>query len=807
MKMITTLAAANDKKNKVRSILVMAAVFFTTLLLIVIATCGYGMLQSQKANAGRFYGTYYGAYTGVGEDQLARMEQRGEFQKIGAMATVGEVENRADISLIYSDSNVLEMTNQKRNLDQGSFPEKENEITASPDFFRQLGYDSVKPGDRITLNSRENMSQKYKEREFVVSGVLKDYESNIKGTSFYGLVSRAYYNSVIPDDSHVYTAYFQLSDSVSISYDTAEETMKDLAQQCDIDPEGVSINDYYLMWKLDPGIENITICAGIALLVILFSVVVIYHIFQVGIAQKVQEYGKIKALGATRRQMKKLVFREGMLLALTAAPFGVIAGYGIGSALTRVLMMESSSAQPGMPPLEMVSCFNLPLLIFCGALSLASVWIALKRPMRIVAKISPVEAMRYQENSSPKKMRRSGKALSVWGLTKSNLTAYRKRTLKTILAMGLSCVLFVALSSFAGNIDNEYNARKEVEHGQFVLSLDYSMNDTAYPENNLDNILRHNPLGQETIEKIKKMDGVTDVTSRKYLYMTVGNHTHSVLVLDREDFEKQAGEGGILGDMDYEKASRENGIFYGWSSFIEDSGYHTGQKISANLEDGSTNKDYEAVIMGSFGNLDADWAITEDTYHKLGLENVNANGTIWVDCSQEDLDKVASSLENLTDENDHISMDSYENQLNISRMSSRALQFAVYAFMAVIGIISFMNMANTMIISIITRKQELGILQAIGMTSGQLNRMLQMEGLFFSIGTLLVSFVIGIPAGYAIFHYAKTHSYFGMNIYHFPWIQILAMTIVVIALQLILSWLLSRNVKKESIVERIRYQG
>ena len=75
------------------------------------------------------------------------------------------------------------------------------------------------------------------------------------------------------------------------------------------------------------------------------------------------------------------------------------------------------------------------------------------------------------------------------------------------------------------------------------------MNDTAYPENNLDSILKNNPLGQKTIEKIKGMDGVTDMTSRKYLYMTVGNHTHSVLVLDREDFEKQAGEGGILGDI------------------------------------------------------------------------------------------------------------------------------------------------------------------------------------------------------------------------------------------------------------------
>lgn len=806
MKILTTLAAANDKKNKVRSILIMAAVFFTTLLLTVIATCGYGITGSQKANAGRFYGTYYGTYAGVGENQLDKMEQRGEFRKIGISASAGEVENKATVSLMYSDENVLEMTNQKTNLDQGKFPEKENEITAAPAFFRMLGYSSVKPGDHIRLNSRETMSQKYKEKEFVVSGVLKDYESNIKGTSFYGLVSKAYYEAVIPEDSQTYTAYFQLEDSTGINYDTAEEILKNLASKCGIDPKGVSVNGYYLMWKLDPGIETMTICAGIALLVILFSVVVIYHIFQVGIAQKVQEYGKIKALGATKCQMKKLVFREGMMLALISAPFGVAAGYGIGSGLTYFLMAESSSVQPGMPPLKMVSSFSLPLLIFCGCLSLAAVWLALKRPMRIVARISPIEAMRYQENSCPKKLRRSRKALSVWGLTKSNLTAYWKRTLKTILAMGLSCVLFVALSSFAGNIDNEYNARKEVEHGQFVISLDYSMNDTAYPENNLDNILKENPLGQETMKKIKEIDGVTQTASRKYLYMTVGNKNHSVMVLNKEDFEKQAQEGGILGNMDYETASRENGIFYGWSHFMGDDGYHVGQKISANLEDGSTEKDYEATVMGSFGSLGTDWAITEDTYKQLGFESQDANGMIWADCEEENVDTVQKALEQLVDENDHLSMDSYENQLNLSRTSSRVMQFAVYAFMAVIGIISFMNMANTMIISIITRKQELGILQAIGMTNGQLNRMLQMEGLFFSIGTLLVSFVIGIPAGYAVFHYAKTHSYFGMNIYHFPWIQILVMTIIVIVMQLILSWLLSRNVKKESIVERIRYQ-
>ena len=62
---------------------------------------------------------------------------------------------------------------------------------------------------------------------------------------------------------------------------------------------------------LQPSYEMIVVCGTLILGIVLFSVVVIYNIFQVGIAQKVQEYGKIKALGATRKQMKQLIFREG----------------------------------------------------------------------------------------------------------------------------------------------------------------------------------------------------------------------------------------------------------------------------------------------------------------------------------------------------------------------------------------------------------------------------------------------------------------------------------------------------------------
>ena len=72
--------------------------------------------------------------------------------------------------------------------------------------------------------------------------------------------------------------------------------------------------------------------------------------------------------------------------------------------------------------------------------------------------------------------------------------------------MGLSCVLFVIISNYVGNIDTEHEARIAINHGQLELQLDYSRNyDEAYPENNLDTILTDNPLNDSMIEEIKSI--------------------------------------------------------------------------------------------------------------------------------------------------------------------------------------------------------------------------------------------------------------------------------------------------------------
>ena len=103
----------------------------------------------------------------------------------------------------------------------------------------------------------------------------------------------------------------------------------------------------------------------------------------------------------------------------------------------------------------------------------------------------------------------------------------------------------------------------------------------------------------------------------------------------------------------------------------------------------------------------------------------------------------------------HIKMDTYHAQLQSAEFASSMMKLGCYLFMAIVGLIGFMNMANTMIMNITTKKQEYGILQAVGMTNKQLNLCLQLQGLMFTVGTICVALIIGLPLGYALFSYQK----------------------------------------------------
>lgn len=808
---IARLAFSNNIQNKTRSIFVTVSICFTMMLLVIVSSYGYGMLRSQKVNAGLSSGSHYGYIKRADAKQISQMELRGEFDEIGLMALTALTQN--DGAMYYADETALAFNNMQNRLAEGAYPEKGNEIAAGAAFLKECGVSDPKVGDKVRLQRRFNMETPFEAEEYTISGLVKENEV---GTGIYRavFVSKEYFEHSVPRQEREYNAYFSLAPFVEINTDNAEEVIKELAALVGADEKNVNVNKGYLNWYLNAGYETITVCALIIGCIVLFSVLVIYNIFQVGIVQKIREYGKLRAIGATKHQMRKLIFLEGMYMTVIGIPIGLILGIVTASLSFDWLMRLERVYRPA--GYTFVSPISPAIVFLAAVICFLTVCLALYRPIRLVSSVSPVEAVRYQEGSTVKhsrSTRRGKRQMRVFDLTLANLAAQKKRTVMTIITMGLSCTLFVVIANLGGNLDTEYDARKQVEFGDFQIELDYSIGDKAYPENNLDAILKNNPLDQEFLNELRALDGVARVDTQCILCAQLldkngqaSEKSYSVLVLDRETFEKELKEGGGEGDFSYDSVSQNSGIVWGMRYFMEEEGIVRGDSKKILLTDGIQEKTMEAQVAGSFGMASADWIITEETYRSLGFAG-DPIYKVWISCERKTEASVEGQIRTLLENKEHLEMKTYADVLSTSKTAVGMMKLFAYVLSGMIAVISFLNMANTLVVSAVTRRQEFGLMQAIGMTNAQLNASLQGEGLLFTVGTVAVSMLVGIPCGYGLFRYGKVEQMFGLNQYHLPVRELLVMAIFLALFQTVLSFVLTRSVKRESVIERIRYHG
>lgn len=806
MKTTTKLAVANLKTNKSRTILISISIMLTTMLLTVIALSGYGLVKEQKVNAGKRYGEHFGGFVRVDNEIYEKMKIHGEFLDVGRMANFASVSlENADGSLSYMDETAQKLGHASTS--EGTFPVKENEIAGQKGFFERAGLANPRIGDSVSVTCRIGDGE-FTTKDFVISGFLAESEANELRKTYGAYVSEAFYENTVPEENRSYNVVFRVRGEEELNEDQMVEKIENLAEELGIDKTQVVINTAYLMWLLDPGLETIGICSVIAILVVLFSALVIYNIFYVGIIQKVQEYGKLRALGTTKRQIKSILLKEGMILAGIGAAAGLLLGTLVSNIFFQWLIGEMYK-ELSMTDMETVSVFNLPLMLLTAVISFITVYVSLRKPMRVAAGISPVEAMRYQEDSVKGKGTRKGySAVNVRRLTMSNLERNKKRTLTTIFTMGLSCVMFVVIANVAGNMDAEFDARKQVEKGDFYITLDCDVNDTAYPENNLNHVQQQKLMSDEWLDQIRSIDGVTKVETRKAIRALRENVNGEedelytwVPALSKEDYQKLETERGTI---DYDSVNKNQEIVFASDYWMDTYGYKLGDKVKLTFYDGDREIPMTFTLAGST-EANSMFMLTEEQLEAMDLTE-DMTTDVWVSCEKDKLVSVQSALEQMTGESEYYALTTYQDAYKLSNMSIAMTKGAAYALLGIIGVIGFMNMANTLITSIITRRRELGILQAIGMTKKQLNRMLQMEGLVFTIGTLLVSLFLGNVLGYLAWLKCKAGHVIGISTYSVPVAELLVMAGILLVLQAVLSGYMSSYLQKEALIERIRHQ-
>ena len=113
------------------------------------------------------------------------------------------------------------------------------------------------------------------------------------------------------------------------------ETIQNIARQFGISEDDMNINKEYLAANyVDPA--TIPVIVGIMLIVVLAGIITIYSVYYVSMNQRVREFGKLKAIGATKRQLRQIVLREGMGVALFAIPIGLL----IGTVAVKVVLLQ-----------------------------------------------------------------------------------------------------------------------------------------------------------------------------------------------------------------------------------------------------------------------------------------------------------------------------------------------------------------------------------------------------------------------------------------------------------------------------------
>lgn len=835
MNIVTKTALANFRRNKSRNVLVGVAVLLTTILLTAVPMVLFGGFTVENEAIKEIYPTYHAMYRNVDEKTAEKMEEDSRIKEIGLREDPAYMIAKDDdvvISMVYADKMVCRENRLK--LTKGRLPEKKDEIVVTKGLLKKMGLEG-EIGDRITVpyqvSEDEGLSLAH-ESEFTITGFQPDSKESEEKGIYSAMVSKAFADSVIPKGQHAYRLYVKLDGVERKTTDQIEEMIREIGDDYGIKERDVVENsDMLIATYKDPAIYMGL--AGFLLVTVLAGVITIYSIYYVSMLGKVQEYGKLRAIGATRKQIRKLVFREGFAVAGIAVPLGLILGSICGVQIMKAVVRHGISTENILSETMKqliedgkVSIVQPWILVLATVVAFVTVYLALLRPMKIASRITAIEAIRYQ-GEKPKK-RRAGKKekqkkerkgyeeLSIGRLTLSNLGRNKKRTVVTIAALGMTGIFFITVATLLSCVNPKTMTEEEIR-SDVCVNIESWIGDKQHPEREIQNIQKNNPLTDELKEQILSIEGVEKVEESFFA---------GALITNIEELKEDDGsplDSGVTGVSDElieacekyvtegslkdPKLREGTGVILGEGYITHYTDLTVGDIVEVKLKDGDklVPKRFEIVAVVDSPNsmLGNSLTVPEQVLQGMCEQDLTDQFDIFIEPSH--YEEAKKGIEELIANQEFLEMSDYKSVYKEMEKSIGMLSYMGYGMLGVFGLIGILNLVNTMINSVHVRKKELGMLQAIGMSDRQTVRMLQLEGLAYTVGTLILSLGVGSLTGYALFLKARQEGMFGVRYYEYPVVPAVILIVVVLLLQILITYLVNSNFKKQSLIDRIRF--
>lgn len=732
----------SEHRKKTR--LTILSVVLAVALVVGIFSMLEALVKFEKAQVLKNEGNYHIVLQNPTQNEIDSIGSRIDVEKSGTLKDLGEgTINNTKCAFGSIDEKFAENLNII--LAEGSFPLHNNEIMLEKWYMDKSAF---KIGDSVKVSSSDGTF-----RAYIISGIINDWGATKASAIPFVFMSK----EASVEITAVTSQYFILfKDGVNI-----QNARKEITSVLNISDDRIGYNEGLLALMLQTSnnrvIELYAIGVVLFTLVIVTAVVMIYNTFNISVMDRVRQFGLLRCIGASKKQIQRLVRRESLIISLKAIPFGVIAGMLMTFMCSAILKYYNNKI------FEDISIFNVSLFgIGAGVLTgFLTVFIASLLPAKKAAKISPVNAVTGScEIKIPRRKKRGflTKLFRVETAIGMNNAVHKKRTLVLMSSsIAISIVLFLGFSVLVNPTFIGMSTTKS-------YTADISL-------------VSDNGINSDVFKSLSSLDGTKKVYGRmssfvsatfddsrltkKYKesigdFETASNH----LLVDPErswlvsyddtqlDWAKKYLSEGTCDENDLDN---QNGILavrknYRNNELIITTDLQLGDKVNIKTNEGTK----EFTVIGILDSIPystdtlsmTTFITTEKLFKEVSTDTLYQSVDIQLNAKNQE--QTVSQIQEMIDET--ITFHD-KRQLNTEADNAfMTVAVFIYGFVGVIALISILNIINTMNTSIAAKTKYFGTMRAIGMSGKQLNKMVLSQAITYSLTGCIAGCILGIFA-------------------------------------------------------------
>ena len=774
------LAKKSLQSEKRRNLMVVIAVALAAFLICFTGIVSTSLTQMQR---NQVVDTYEAVWMGVEENDIETLKGVPEFERVGGYYMLGEElsEQGYHASYVYCDAQMMEIAKAQMNLLEGRVPEKANEVVVSEYFLSTYG-NNAKIGDTVTLDTESFHG------DYVVTGIMDSVNEKEANTCAI-ILSNAALTEWKGFDPAGYRAYVHFKNSDQLGEELITSYCREIAEEYQL--PNPSMNNKYFAYA-SKSFDFLPIF-GVIVIVLIGGYIVIQSIFRISINDKIRSYGQLRTIGATPKQIKRIVKREGRKL----GSIGIVIGTVLGICGGFLLFSKG---------------FNAVSYVATVILTLISSWImvsvSIRKPIKIAAGISPIEAVRFTPAQKDIRSRKKNIKLNPVSMGIANFKRDRKKTISIVASLSIGGILLMVVSSIVLVRSPEQIARLYFPDSDYKIYLQDLSEEM---------LVKGNPLNEELKQEVLSVDGVTDIiVARQSLHTSI-----------KTDANQNSGICDTLTDQNYAmvEAALTEGTMptdshsivihdqivayfedMGVGSTVEFSSIDGKQSIPVTIS-GVFSTSKMPVIFGH-GRAHTDGSVffaPKDLFYELYPEITTFDYSWSIVSNPKKAETVKAELKNIVAEHSNLALDEIDTAIAAEKSQNSAAFGSMQVLSWLVFLFGVINLINTTLSNQMSRKQENSILRSIGLTQKQLCKMNICEGLCYALFATLATLIVGLPASIFACRKMSIGAFAGNVVpYKFPVLEMGLFILVLFGMELILSVWTIRRQKKQSLIEQMR---